>query len=149
MALLSTVWKITRFLSKNPSPFLWKHINLHRTIIFWWHPTFQIENWIRKTKYAIFHLSGVFFFSYKNVASKSFYKSKIHPFPLMLMQRNELWYTNNLVVIRKYGAVFSINIQFSTIFNKHRKRISNNENKTCNNEQMNKYNFCVYRHIFK
>ena len=25
MALLSTVWKITRFLSKNPSPFLWKH----------------------------------------------------------------------------------------------------------------------------
>jgi hypothetical protein len=34
-----------------------------------------------------------FFFSYKNVASKSFYKSKIHPFPLMLMQRNEMWYT--------------------------------------------------------
>jgi hypothetical protein len=30
-----------------------------------------------------------FVFSYKNVASKSFYKSKIHPFPLMLMQRNE------------------------------------------------------------
>jgi hypothetical protein len=26
----------------------------------------------------------------------------------------------------------SINIQFSTIFNKHRKRISNNKNKTCN-----------------
>ena len=34
-----------------------------------------------------------FFFSYKNVASKSFHKSKIHPFPLMLMQRNEMWYT--------------------------------------------------------
>jgi hypothetical protein len=34
-----------------------------------------------------------FFFSYKNVASKSFYKSKIQPFPLMLMQRNEMWYT--------------------------------------------------------
>ena len=33
---------------------------------------------------------SVFFFSYKNVASKSFYKSKIHPFPLMLMQRNEM-----------------------------------------------------------
>jgi hypothetical protein len=31
-----------------------------------------------------------FFFSYKNVASKSFYKSKIQPFPLMLMQRNEM-----------------------------------------------------------
>jgi hypothetical protein len=26
-----------------------------------------------------------FFFSYKNVALKSFYKSEIHPFPLMLM----------------------------------------------------------------
>ena len=35
----------------------------------------------------------IFFFSYKNVASKSLYKSKIHPFPLMLMQRNEMWYT--------------------------------------------------------
>jgi hypothetical protein len=34
-----------------------------------------------------------FCFSCKNVASKSFYKSKIHPFPLMLMQRNEMWYT--------------------------------------------------------
>ena len=32
-------------------------------------------------------------FIYKNVASKSFYKSKIHYFPLMLMQRNEKWYT--------------------------------------------------------
>ena len=44
---------------QKPSPFLWKHINLHRTwtIIFWWHPTFSIENWIRKTKYAIFRLS--------------------------------------------------------------------------------------------
>ena len=31
-----------------------------------------------------------FFFSYKNVASKSFDKSKIHPFPLMLMQRNKM-----------------------------------------------------------
>jgi hypothetical protein len=36
---------------------------------------------------------SAFFFSYKNVASKSFYKSRIHPFPLMLMQRNEMWYT--------------------------------------------------------
>ena len=36
---------------------------------------------------------SAYFFSYKNVASKSFYKSKIHPFPLMLMQRNEMWYT--------------------------------------------------------
>ena len=44
-------------IKRKPSPFLWKHINLHRTIIFWWHPTFQIENWIRKTKYAIFRLS--------------------------------------------------------------------------------------------
>jgi hypothetical protein len=35
-------------------------------------------------------LQSAFFFSYKNVASKSFYKSKIHPFPLMLMQRNEI-----------------------------------------------------------
>jgi hypothetical protein len=34
-----------------------------------------------------------FFFSYTNVASKSFYKSKIHPLPLMLMQRNEMWCT--------------------------------------------------------
>ena len=33
---------------------------------------------------------SAFFFSYKNVASKYFYKSKIHPFPLMLMQRNEM-----------------------------------------------------------
>jgi hypothetical protein len=33
---------------------------------------------------------SAFLFSYKNVASK---KSKIHPFPLMLMQRNEMWYT--------------------------------------------------------
>jgi hypothetical protein len=32
-------------------------------------------------------------FTYKNVASKSFYQNKIHPFPLMLMQRNEMWYT--------------------------------------------------------
>jgi hypothetical protein len=31
-----------------------------------------------------------FFSRYKNVASKSFYKSKIHPFPLMLMQRDEM-----------------------------------------------------------
>jgi hypothetical protein len=30
----------------------------------------------------------------------------------------------------------SINIQFSTIFNKHRKRTSNNKKKTCNNEQI-------------
>jgi hypothetical protein len=36
---------------------------------------------------------SAFFFSYKNVASKSFYKSKIHPFLLRLMQRNEMWYT--------------------------------------------------------
>ena len=32
----------------------------------------------------------IFFFRYKNVASKSFYQSKIHPFPLMLMQ-TEKW----------------------------------------------------------
>ena len=31
-----------------------------------------------------------FYFSYKNDASKSFYKGKIHPFPLMLIQRNEM-----------------------------------------------------------
>jgi hypothetical protein len=36
---------------------------------------------------------SAFVFSYKNVASESFYKSKIHHFPLMLMQRNEMWYT--------------------------------------------------------
>jgi hypothetical protein len=36
---------------------------------------------------------SAFFFSYKNVASKSFYKSRIHLFPLILMQRNEMWYT--------------------------------------------------------
>ena len=36
---------------------------------------------------------SAFFLRYKNVASKSFYQSKIHPFPLMLMQRNEMWYT--------------------------------------------------------
>jgi hypothetical protein len=35
----------------------------------------------------------IFIFRYKNVASKSFYQNKIHPFPLMLMQRNEMWYT--------------------------------------------------------
>jgi hypothetical protein len=40
-----------------------------------------------------------FFFSYINVALKSFNKSKIHPFPLMLMQRNEMWYTNTLLGI--------------------------------------------------
>ena len=34
--------------------------------------------------------SAFFFFIYKNVASKSFYKSKIHPFLLMLMHRNEM-----------------------------------------------------------
>ena len=38
-------------------------------------------------------VSECIFFSYKNVASKPFYKSKIHPFPLMIMQRNEMWYT--------------------------------------------------------
>jgi hypothetical protein len=32
----------------------------------------------------------IFFFRYKNVASKSFYQNKIYPFPLMLMQRNEM-----------------------------------------------------------
>jgi hypothetical protein len=36
---------------------------------------------------------SAFFCIYKNVASKSFDKSEIHPFPLMLMQRNEMWYT--------------------------------------------------------
>ena len=35
----------------------------------------------------------IFIFRYKNVASKSFYQNKIHPFPLMLMQRKEMWYT--------------------------------------------------------
>ena len=40
-----------------------------------------------------------FYFSYKNDASKSFYKGKIHPFPLMLIQRNEMWYTNTLLGI--------------------------------------------------
>jgi hypothetical protein len=35
----------------------------------------------------------IFIFMYKNIASKSFYQNKIHPFPLMLMQRNEVWYT--------------------------------------------------------
>jgi hypothetical protein len=38
----------------------------------------------------------IFIFRYKNVASKSFYQNKIHPFPLMLMQRNEMWYNTNL-----------------------------------------------------
>ena len=32
-------------------------------------------------------VSECIFFIYKNVASKPFYKSKIHPFPLMIMQR--------------------------------------------------------------
>ena len=41
---------------------------------------------------------SAFFFSYKNVASKSFYKSRIHLFPLMLMQRNEMWYTYGVYV---------------------------------------------------
>jgi hypothetical protein len=36
---------------------------------------------------------SAFCFRYKNVASKSFYQNKIHPFPLMLMQINEMWYT--------------------------------------------------------
>ena len=44
-------------------------------------------------KYCRNIASECIFFSYKNVASKSFYKSKIHPFTLMLMQRNEIWYT--------------------------------------------------------
>jgi hypothetical protein len=35
-------------------------------------------------------LQSALFSVTKNVASKSFYKSKIHPFPLMLMQRNEI-----------------------------------------------------------
>jgi hypothetical protein len=38
-------------------------------------------------------VSECIFFSYKNVASKPFHKSEIHPFPLMIMQRNEMWYT--------------------------------------------------------
>ena len=38
----------------------------------------------------------IFIFRYKNVASKSFYQNKIHPFPLMLMQRNEMWHCSSL-----------------------------------------------------
>jgi hypothetical protein len=37
--------------------------------------------------------SAFFIFRYKNIASKSLYQNKIHPFPLMQMQRNVLWYT--------------------------------------------------------
>jgi hypothetical protein len=29
-----------QFFKRKPSPFLWKHIDLHRTIICLWHPTF-------------------------------------------------------------------------------------------------------------
>jgi hypothetical protein len=46
-----------------------------------------------------------FFFSCRNVALKSFYKSKIHPFPLMLMQRNEIWYTNTLLGIQLINLI--------------------------------------------
>ena len=41
----------------------------------------------------LFQSAFFFIVRYKNVASKSFYQSKIHPFPLMLMQINEMWYT--------------------------------------------------------
>ena len=44
-------------------------------------------------KYCRNIASVCIFFSYKNVASKSFYKCKNTFVPLMLMQRNEIWYT--------------------------------------------------------
>jgi hypothetical protein len=60
----------------------------------------------------------VIFFRYKNVASKSFYQNEIQPFPLMLMQRNEMWYMyiytvrnliNNLISLSFCSQLFQPN----------------------------------------
>jgi hypothetical protein len=44
-------------------------------------------------RFLLLVIKGKKNFQVQNVASKSFYQSKIHPFSLMLMQRNEMWYT--------------------------------------------------------
>ena len=72
--------------------FVWLKLKIETKMIFY--PFTQI--FIISHKGTIFSHNNnsvsecIFIFRYKNVPSKSFYQNKIHPFPLMLMQRNEM-----------------------------------------------------------